>query len=307
MKSSPSFAMRCGRAALAGALALGLAACSARAADSAPIRVLTVAHPEPAAFRENLKMMVQACQLALKLPVVELPVPSVAELERFELLQREQLFDGRAWAEYTTQRELTPDPRSGCRLALFSLRSVTIEHACESVVKGTNGLTQMQLVDFEHPVTQGAPKLHENTLGAENCRQKPSDIDLAALPKEDAGAGVQCVWVQDILRQKLARTKYFADAARKPSNPDATDFCLYAKRPYYDLGGVRKQVTLKMRGSTRSRAGNDLQQVVGELGFIHRNELKSFNEGAAIPAERFTRAAAEAFLSQPIKSSPGGS
>jgi hypothetical protein len=81
--------------------------------------------------------------------------------------------------------------------------------------------------------------------------------------------------------------------------------CLYSKRPFYYVKGYGRPVVLKSRSSDRSQTGAYLPAMAGQIAGFGNAKLVFLSDGVTIPADRFSRASAEAFLHQPVKTPIG--
>lgn len=286
-----SFAICVGVLVAASATASVAAPAPRPASAQPPIRVVRVGHANVAAFKENIKTSSVACRLVKNLPAVEPKLPSDDYLAKLAIFEDEQLFDGAKWAHYETQRSVAADATAGCALRLFVARAARIEDTCTSTVIAATPLMG-ELVDLEHPSTEAPSFMQE--ADERSCNQKAKSLDLTGLPRIDAGHGVQCVWYAAVIARAMAK----AGLASSPSS--ATDFCVYAKLPEYVYRGISRQVVVKIKASTISQTGFDIATAFGEVAATSQ-ELTDFSDGTAIPASRFTAAAAKAFVAQPTR------
>ncbi|HJV70291.1 hypothetical protein [Ideonella sp.] len=260
-----------------------------------PLRVVRAGHADLAGMKNSIELRYGGCLASLGRPIVPAPMPSDAVLASLVVHEEEEIFDGALWAKFEVDRAIGADPANHCQLAVFSSRSVQIDRTCENMLKGSNAPLAEMLSGA--PAEAGDGDVQQSPWGAEDeCRRQPPPLNIANLPRDDAGQGARCIW-------------YSAIAARAGSLPPASDgsfdSCLYDKRPYHFFKGHGRPVELERRSDDRSLTGQHLPAVVAEIAAFGNLQLVSLSEGAAIPAERFTRPQAVAFLHQPTKSPLG--
>ena len=275
-----------------------LTGCGAAQADGGgpPLRIVRAGLPDVAGLRKFIEVSHEGCLAAKGLPPSPAPTVADAVLSKLQVHEEEELFDGKRWAKYEVYRAVGADAASQCKLMVFHSRSVQIEVTCESSIEGT-GATLTELMD---PQSGPAPKpdLQERKGGSPECDAPREAHDITGLPTADAGQGTQCVWNNDL----VARTA----GVKAGGDPGSYDMCLYSKRPFYYVKGHGRPVVLKSRSDDRSQTGAYLPTFVGQIAGFGNVKLVSIADGAGISAERFSRAAAENFLRQPMKTAIGG-
>ena len=289
----------CGRAAwpLAALLAspsAALAQGAAAAPDTLrPIAVHMAGTGDVAGMKKFIELSVLACRGHKGLPLnAPIPMPADATLAKLRLLEREELFDGAQHAEYTTQRMVAADARSGdCPVRLFHYRTARAGQRCGDMHHADSTLMG-PLIDVIQPegpaVTQ---RTQRDSLAG--CGRPNKPMDTAGLPLADAGQGVTCVWQLDVVAKSwraLGRTS--------PGHTDSTaqDTCLYSKQPAYFHNGKRQTVVVHISGRPEI---DPMNQVHGVASALLGQNLVQLTDGTPIAARRFTAAAAWAHVSQP--------
>lgn len=263
--------------------------------SSNPLQLRRIGHGNVAGMKLNIGVSIEACRVAKKLPLNSpKQLPSDDFLAKLVVVEHEEFFDGARWAEYATQRSVLADPSSGdCKLALFASRGVRIEQTCESRYSAVMPTTQ-EMADPENP----KPPVAEVSTGpGGSCRKKPKPLPTQGLPVQDAGDGTACVWWADA----VAASMRAAGLKAQGHDDKKLDFCLYARQPEYFWRGHTRQVALRSSGSDQSLAGNDISEIFGEARALSNQRLAELSDGRPISPERFSRAGAQAFLSQPAK------
>lgn len=277
-------------------LAVGLLACAVPtfAAETLPaIHVVRVGHGNVAGLRLNAQTAISACQAVKGLPVQPLPIPSDAELAAMELVVEEEYFDNDRWALYKTVRHLGADAQAGCQLAVFFERTAKLETGCEAATHARAKVPDIML-DFNSPPNQPAPTVDDSVRSRTGkCNSRPFTTDISTLPTANAGSGAQCIWASTLARQALGKPPGTAE-------PDGADFCYDAKRPYYIHNGVKRHVLLKSAIPETNAAGTHMPSLIGAMASVSYR-LKSLQESPSLPAVKFTRGAAEAFVNLPRK------
>ena len=299
-RAVPIRATRCRRsmpALLLLALTLpAVTACAEKKGEAPPpIRVVRAGYGDVATLRDNIDASVQGCYLIKKLPPVPTKLPSDATLAKLAVVEEEELFDGQMWAKYETRRSIGGDASQGCRLTLFVHRAATVERSCESRVRGQNELLG-PMMDMENP-SSAAPTVVDESLSALACKAGRGELDRQGVASEDAG-GARCQWTADVIAHKLGKTG--SGAA-----PDAFDTCLYEKLPTYYFEGQGRPVVLKTRSGNPSMTGTDISKIFGEAAAPGNLKLIAFSDGGAIDGARFKRAAVDAFVKLPARTTVG--
>ncbi len=268
------------------------------------LRVVRVGHGNAAAMHDDIQVTVDACRLAKHMPPSAAKLPSDAVLSQMKVVEQEELFDGQKWAEFSTQRTIAADPSNGCTLAVFVHRDASAEKTCVSRVSGaTTSLGEM--TDPKAPAASVA-KIDETALPAQPCAEHQKPLDLAGLPREDAGGGAQCVWNSAIAARKMAAIYTLMHKVPPPPKPDASghDICLDADRPSVDFEGFRRVVVLATRTTPR-KDGPNIENIIGETAAFGNLRLESLTASPSLPADRFSRSAVEQFLHLPSKTALG--
>lgn len=268
---------------------------SAHAQDStSPIYVKQVATGRLEGIKNSIELSVQACRSSKKLPLnAPIAMPPDSYLEKLLLVENEEYFDRANYAKYSTSRRVAANPNSAdCKLMLFHRRHVWAGEVCAS--SGTGGGTTpiTDLTDFENPKPPAVTWLNEPASRA-GCGKKAKSYDIQGLPIEDAG-GARCVWQSDILAKSMRAAGLRAEGHKKDGK--AADFCLYEKQPLYVHNGHHELVVLKSSGSTKDDV---IDELTGESTAHLNHRLAAFSDGTPISADRFSRSAVQAFLSQP--------
>lgn len=285
------------RATVCGGLtAIAMMACGPAQAEAveAPLRVVRVGQPDLPGLRQFIDMSYEGCLAAKGRPPAPAPALPDSALAKLLVHEEEELFDGSKWAKYEVHRAVGADQANGCKLVVFHARSVQIENTCESSIDGMTA-TLSELMD---PQGQGIPKpeLRESKGTQPECGQPRHAIDVKGLRAEDAGQGAQCIWNAELEAR--------AAGAKNGGSP-SFDICLYSKRPFYYVKGYGRAVVLKARSSDRSLTGAYIPAMAGQLAGYGNAKLVSLSDGQSIAADRFSRASAEAFLRQPVKTPIG--
>lgn len=279
------------RALLLALPALGLLNPALAADMPAPsLRIVSAGLPDAEAYRRNIEVAQEACQLTLKLPRSKTGLPSEATLAAFRVQETEQLLDGPMAALYETMNEIMPDPGQGCRLRVAHRFSVHIDKTCSWRLYGHSGL-----IGTDGPGTP-AP-LREEPGAVPDCQPlakvRPATVAAEAkAPRQDAGLGQQCVWDSHVL--ELLR-------GSAPTGPGEGG-CLLAGMPTYPYSsyqGQRRRVSLMHHLDDTTRGGTRFSKAIGAAAGVVDARMTAFEKGIRIPADRFTRKGAETFLSQP--------
>lgn len=291
--TSPIRCATVGLIALAPLLTCGTA--QAEAAD-APLRIVRAGLPDLPGLRRFIDISYEGCLASKGRPPAPAPALPEAALARLAVLEEEELFDGRRWAKYQVLRAVGADPAANCRIMVFHSRSVDIETTCESMLRGT-GATLSELMDLDgNPVPP--PVIDEGKVRQSECDEPRRAQDTRGLRAEDAGHGAQCVWNWDLVARNIG-------AGAAGGDRGSYDMCLYSKRPFHYVQGHGRPVVLKTRSDDRSLTGAYIPTFAGQIAGYGNVGLVSLSEGAPIPADRFSRASAEAFLRQPTKTPLG--
>lgn len=298
--------------ALWGAILLPLAACSQDRGDAVdagsgsgggggggvPTLRIQRAHAfdAGAGHVEQLTARVNGCRRAQGLaPTDTLALPA---LDKLNLTETEELFDGERHAVYRTTTFLAPDATQGCALAAFTERSVDIETSCGTKLRGMTTPVR-ELIDTQARTPFAVTIENDPPVGAGCDKRQPAQAP-AGLPVEQLPGGASCVW-----NHAMAARQLDARAAVQPGPAaDGFDTCVHAKHPVYpysDASGQPLSVVL------RSHAPRSLEavQMLGASNDMGAENLVSYTEGSAIAPSRFTRGDAEAFLNQPHKRALG--
>lgn len=263
---------------------------AASAADAPSLRIVTVGYPNAEAYRRNIEVALQACQLEKKLPLNSAGVPSVATLAQFKVQETEHLLDGPLAATYETPHEVMPDPSQGCRPRVVHHFDVKVDKTCAWRLYGHSGL-----IGTEGPGTP-AP-LKEEPSGVRACQTEPKNRPAtvaaeAKAPRTDAGFGQKCFWDSHVLEIMLD----------KPPTGPGEGACLLADLPTYPTTtyqGSRRRVSLMHHLNDTTRGGIRFSEAFGATAGFSDATLAIFEKGVKIPAERFARKGAEAYLAQP--------
>jgi len=253
-----------------------------------PIRIVRESLANVAALKAEIKLSHDACRAVKGLPPSAPPLPADPVLARFKVIEEEELFDGRAWAEFSVTRTIAADGRNGCRLTVFSERHATVEHACKVQLIGGTDL-------LGHMVSQPAEPLERPTLTEDDLTQDVCELPtgaplkVAGLPT-DRDKQVDCVWNARIIEREGAGLSH---ASMMPPT-DEFDSCVYAKRPSYHYPNHDRAVVIRTKAPA-SQAGS----AVAPLTTLPVLRLAEFSDGAPIPASRFTRAAVQSYINLP--------
>jgi hypothetical protein len=300
---SPSFWLRSGRWPAALGVALGLlgTAAAAGAEDSTrPIHLRRVATGKPEGLRHGIELSISACRAAKKLPLnAPMKLPSDAYLAKLLVTEKDEYFSGAQYAAYGLARRVAADPATGdCELKVFMQRGAWAGQMCGGQGAGGHTTPLGELTDAANP----KPARIVDTGGAmsrSGCGRKAKTYDVAGLPVEDAGAA-SCVWMADIVARS-AKAAGLSATGHKKDSPVA-DFCLYVRQPLYVHGGHHRQVVLKSSASTDADV---MDTVHGENTAYANERLDAFSDGMSIDGAKFSPAAVQAFLAQPVKTPLG--
>lgn len=250
-----------------------------------PIRVVRFATGDLDGLRNGFQLAYDACRADKGLEPGAAPMPATSALGAMRLVEEEELFDGPMWAKYVVNRRLDADATHGCNPVVVSTRSVIIAHTCKWEVRATSGA----LVSAEAGSAGATPTVTQEDL-SDSCDGAIVDApDTRDLPQESAGPA-SCIWSSALLARTMG-------AATTPAGPSDAGFdtCLYARRPGYVQGGQERPVILKTRSPSHV-----LQTQIGELAAVSL-DAEVLSDGAPIPAERFSRTAAEEFVRRPAR------
>ncbi|WP_162098545.1 hypothetical protein [Rubrivivax gelatinosus] len=272
----------------------GAAGATGSAVDTVPLRVVRAGKGYVPGMRKFLDISYGACLVSKGQAPAPAPAVPEATLANLVVHEEEELFDGRRWAKYETYRAIGADPGNQCQPAVFHARSVEIETTCESSLGGM-AATLSELLDPQRPPR--ALVLHEDTGADPECDRPRTQDGVEGLPSVDAGQGARCVW-------NSARVERAAGIAVSGAGSPA-DICLYERRPFYFVKGYGRPVILQIRTDVHSLTGAYLPAFAGQIEGFGNVNLVSISEGTAISSDRFSRAAAEAFLRQPVKTALG--
>lgn len=285
------------RTALGGLLGVAVMGCHMTQAASveSPLRVVREGRPDLPGLRKFVNISYGACLTSKGLPVAPAPALPDGALASLLVHEEEELFDGKKWAKYETHRAVGADfSTADCKLVVFHARAVQIETTCESALSGVAATLSELMSPEGEPVAK--PDIREDKGPQPECDQPRHDVDLRGLRADDAGHGAQCVWNAELV----------ARAAGAKSAGDASfDICLYAKRPFYYVKGLGRPVVLKSRSTDRSMTGAYLPEFTGQIAGYGNSSLVSLSDGQPISVDRFSRASAEVFLRQPVKTPIG--
>lgn len=267
-----------------------LSALPALAADAPSLRIVTTGHPNPVAYRKNIEIALHACQLRLGLPLSTAGLPSEGELADFKVQVSERLLDGPLAASYETTSELMPDPGQGCRLRVAHYFHVEIDRSCAWRLYGGSGLLGPDGPGSPSPLTEERSEVSDCKPMATARPRSAAAQDKA--PRQDAGLGRRCIWNSHVLALMMGEA---------PADPGEGG-CLLAEMPVYPYSswqGDRRSVALFHHLNDTTLAGNRFSEIFGAAAGATDARLTAFDKGLRIPAERFQRAGAKAFLEQP--------
>ncbi len=277
--------------ALLGALSiLGVAGAACANASAPSLRIVSEGHPDAKAYRDNIAVALEACQLKLGLPRSTAGLPSEAFLSTFKVRQEERLFDGPLAASYETQSEITPDPSQGCKLRVARSFGLQIDKSCEWRLYGNSGLLGEDGPGRSSPLTEERTSQPDCKVSA-TIRPGLAAAQAKA-PRHNAGLGQQCIWDGEVM----------AILAGETPKDAAEGGCLLAEMPIYPYSsyqGRHRTVALTHHLNDETRGGTKLAKHFGAVAGIFNARLVSFDKGLRIPADRFSRSGAEAFLAQP--------
>lgn len=269
-------------------LAMTGAACADAAAPS--LRIVTEGRPNPKAYRDNIAVALEACQLKQGLAKSSAGLPSESFLASFKVKEEERLLDGPLAATYETQSEITPDPSQACKLRIARSFHVQVDKSCEWRLYGNSGLLGEDGPGHASPLT-------EERTGVPGCKVMATirpglAAAQAKAPRHDAGLGQKCIWDGEVM----------AILAGESPKDAAEGSCLLADLPVYPYSsyqGRHRNIALTHHLTDDTRGGTQLAKHVGAVAGIFNARLASFEKGRRIPADRFSRSGAEAFLAQP--------
>jgi len=254
--------------------------------------------------RESIERLVSACQTVLKLPATPVKLPADGVLAHLAVTEVERLYDGAWEAEYETTTSVMPDPRARCALKLLRTYSARVNKSCSHRIYGATTPGRPELANMEAPASASWEVAEETYAGAgdRKCQMTESAaaVDTSALPKETTPSGASCVWMADLMAARLGRPGSGAAAKADKSLPDACVHARWYLYPYRNYQGQARRITLK----NRVIFNDELVSAVPET-YAQARDTFVFQEGAVIAPARFTRAALEAFVKQPVWLSMG--
>ena len=238
------------------------------------------------------------CRLQLHLPPSDKDLPSQAALARITRIDTEELFDGPLYAQYRTTRNLLADDKDGCKIKVYQMYSAPLETSCARRWSGSAGSHGIDVKPMR--TTEDTSPLAPKIRGLAHCDLtvtiKPDLAEaLQKTSRQSAGLGASCLWSNET-------SAHLAEAASGRPAPEEVPLsgsCYFADLPYYPYTtykGSRRRVVLQVR--LPRRTGDPYLPIGMAYGTLNYG-LKEFSIGTPIPASRFSRSAAEAFLQQP--------
>lgn len=210
----------------------------------------------------------------------------------------EELFDGTFYAQYQPTRNLMADNKDGCKIKVYQLHSVALEKSCDRRWTGTAGSRGINI---------GPMRTNElvNDLSPELRRVSPCKLTTAPEPavsatlkktsRQPSGLGTHCLWSNETDAIMAADITGEASKQEDPLSGHCQDAAL-PYYPYTTYQGRKRLVVLQTRMPQRT---GDHYRATGMAYGIINTGLKDYSLGTPIPASRFSRSAAEAFLRQP--------
>ncbi len=227
------------------------------------------------------------------------PIPP-AVLSAFVAGRTEQFFDGNRQATYRTSQTLYLHTKAAdcSRPKLYRSYRAEVDVGCTVSARGTSFMKDPATGEVS-PVTfrAGAPE-----------GKTPTCVRGAAPPqKERDFSGLPVYWVAG--QTCVSTTDLIARALRQPIVPrefqqgQGADICLWAALPRYNHQDGRDVVVAIADGRTPDQIAFDAK-VAGLNGGKQSSLVYlpvSFEVGQPVPAQRFTTAAARAFVDQPAE------
>jgi len=290
-------------------VALGLGPMPANAAgpealpNTTPLRVLRVSEVGDAAVEGVLayaNYLASSCQALLKLPQTGAQGLSRDDIRQVRWLEIEELFDGDRWVRYRTTRRVMVGSASQCQAFVWVMRDADLEVSCEGRVQASSGNRPDPAKPFEAPVPQPHVDRAAPALPAAICPDRARHAPVDGLEAVDAGLGQRCVWASDRVRAALPASL----RAAMPANRQGLDTCVALTWPdYQGPHGMSHPVHLRSQvfGGQGDPSAARAAMTQSALDLQGNTRLAAFSQGVALPAERFTPAALEAFVRQPAK------
>ena len=296
--------------ALTGSLILLLVACSQQSnADASDARdAVTGRFPTMRIVRthtfnsslehlETLKIAVGACRIAMGMPTdISVDLPPV---DNIHMIEEEELFDGPRHALYSTTTVLEGDPAHGCALVGVIRRDALIETSCKERINAWSGNAyQWQIDRMEGKTGDSTPRLPEVTVeqtALHPCSERVAPENTAGAPVEILPGGARCIWANARLEHTLNPLQPW----RAGPSPDGVDSCELAPGivdGYSDAVGKPINIILRDHAPQTMLAA----RFYGLSADGATRELVSYEQDLSIPSSRFSRAAAEAFVRQPV-------
>lgn len=271
--------------------------------DAPPIRVVLRGFAKMPQYTNFLEVLVEACLQIQKLPQGSVKLPPAQVLASTPVQEVEQLFDGYWSATFATNSGLHPDPKAGCQVKLLKTYSAAVERSCSLRMWGGTQGQRSDIAVGEAPITESFSEEREVMPGAPAnaaCKVLTTNklVALDGLPTEATAKGPNCIWSRHLLRKAAAIKGLPMAADTGPSAPDACVHTVWQNYPTTTHQGNPRAVVLKRYFGTQSMGGTDLAETMPEVLALNQ-DTAVYEEGKAISAARFTRAAVDAHIRQP--------
>lgn len=290
------------------ALGLGLLLGTVQEVQAAPdaagsLRIVRRTHPDPAWMLEHLAGRLELCLLEQRAQGVNIKppaLPSAAAIGHWVTAEDEVLVAQGQYAHFSTTVFVAPDPHQACRWTFYRQLSASTETVCQGrIYSGQAGAEPQgggQAPSFSE--SPALPAARAKACLAEAAKPKAWALDLA----QGAVGGRPCRW------QTLGGTAEVSGAGvvqpQQPglyacSHPREFDGSLRLPPSGADLSLRVLRVLApgeKPEGLSHGQPEANLGQMVAEV----------VEDGAAIPAARFSHAAVEAHVKQPLTVPLGG-
>jgi hypothetical protein len=280
--------------------------------EAPPIRFVTEIRPDVLRTLELLQSQQDLCRLEKEAQGQTVPVlslPTAAQVAAHVSVRAEHLLDGSWEAVYGVQSILAPDRDMGCKIRIYRQYRADVAQVCGAGWGG--GAAANWQGSQQEPET--APKLEAREDESAFYKTLPKNglpkgvptrcstanpkkvEDTRALAMATTQAGVACVWWDGLMRRDLA-------AIGKPMADDdggGLRACVHPTLYYYPVRKVLNgNELLALKHTVRLPKGTEpnplTPQVDGDMDAV------VWEQGKPIAAERFSRAAVQAFIQQPL-------
>lgn len=266
------------------------------AADAAPaIRTLQRGQLIFPDAPRQLADLVAACEASAGLPAGSVRLPSEATLRTLVALEVEELFQGPMGARFESRGALVSVPANGCRPVFEISRNARVFRACGPGWRAHASASLERGDSYLSEAIEAAAN-PSCAVEAKRLRSVPEQ-----LPRVPAGAGQSCVWADNMLQARMGLPLDLS--APTPDKPrQACRHTRWAQYPFNNERGRPRFVDLRYHyGRAYAPDPDSGEPLLQGLATTMETLLQAYQEGVAIPAHRFTREAAEAFVKQPSR------